>query len=159
MRHGGGGPCRAAWVFGSYARCSGPPDSGNGDRSAGRGASGDAGWRRVRGDDWEGVEEVATGAREWLRGFLLFESGIPTVRTSRKVFRPRDTYALHAASALNFAVIRHTGYNILTNNKAQTRPGDPCAGSASGPASTRPSEQSSSPLNDLGLSPAALGRR
>ena len=29
-------------------------------------------------DDWEGVEEVATGGLNWLRGFLPFANGIPT---------------------------------------------------------------------------------
>jgi len=29
-------------------------------------------------DDWEGVEEIATGALDWLRGFLPFIKGIPT---------------------------------------------------------------------------------
>ena len=38
-------------------------------------------------DDWEGVEEVATGALDWLRGFLPFANGIPTAQTLRKVFR------------------------------------------------------------------------
>ncbi len=42
-------------------------------------------------DDWEGVEEVATGALDWLRGFLPFANGIPTAQTLRKVFRLLDT--------------------------------------------------------------------
>ena len=29
-------------------------------------------------DDWEGVEEVATGALDWLGGFLPFANGIAT---------------------------------------------------------------------------------
>ena len=38
-------------------------------------------------DDWEGVEEVATGALDWLGGFLPFANGIATAQTLRKVFR------------------------------------------------------------------------
>jgi hypothetical protein len=41
-------------------------------------------------DDWEGVEEVATGALDWLRGFLPFANGIPTAQTLRNVFRLLD---------------------------------------------------------------------
>src|SRR5271165_5479680 len=33
-------------------------------------------------DDWDGVEEVANGALDWLRGFLPFANGIPTAQTS-----------------------------------------------------------------------------
>ena len=36
-------------------------------------------------DDWDGVEEVATGALDWLRGFLLFKNGIPTRPPSPKL--------------------------------------------------------------------------
>ena len=32
-------------------------------------------------DDWDGVEEVAAGALDWLRGFLPFKDGIPTAQT------------------------------------------------------------------------------
>ena len=45
-------------------------------------------------DDWEGVEEVATGGLNWLRGFLPFANGIPTAQTLRKVFRLLDAQAL-----------------------------------------------------------------
>jgi predicted transposase YbfD/YdcC len=45
-------------------------------------------------DDWEGVEEIAAGALDWLRGFLPFAHGIPTAQTLRKVFRLLDTRAL-----------------------------------------------------------------
>jgi predicted transposase YbfD/YdcC len=45
-------------------------------------------------DDWEGVEEIAKGALEWLRGLLPFASGVPTAQTFRKVFRLIDTQAL-----------------------------------------------------------------
>src|SRR5208283_5453001 len=41
-------------------------------------------------DDWEGVEAVAEGALDWLRGFLPFAAGIPTAQTFRKVFRLID---------------------------------------------------------------------
>ena len=38
-------------------------------------------------DDWEGVETVAEGALEWLRGLLPFAEGVPTAQTFRKVVR------------------------------------------------------------------------
>jgi hypothetical protein len=37
-------------------------------------------------DDWEGIEEIATGAVDWLRGFLPFAEGVPTAQTFRKFF-------------------------------------------------------------------------
>src|ERR1700679_3068098 len=45
-------------------------------------------------DDWEGVEEVATGALDWLRGFLPFANGIPTAQPLRRVFLLLDSEAL-----------------------------------------------------------------
>ncbi len=45
-------------------------------------------------DGWEGVEEIADGALDWLRGFLPFANGVPTAQTLRKVFRLLDTPAL-----------------------------------------------------------------
>lgn len=45
-------------------------------------------------DDWEGIEEIARGTLEWLRGFLPFTNGVPTAQTFRKVFRLLDTQAL-----------------------------------------------------------------
>lgn len=50
-------------------------------------------------DDWEGVEEVATGALDWLRAFLPFENGIATAQTLRKVFRLLDPEALERGFA------------------------------------------------------------
>ena len=50
-------------------------------------------------DDWDGVEEVAMGALDWLRGFLPFSNGIPTAQTLRKVFRLLDTQALQRGFA------------------------------------------------------------
>ena len=44
--------------------------------------------------DWEGIEEVAKGALDWLRRFLPFANGIATAQTLRKVFRLLDTQAL-----------------------------------------------------------------
>jgi hypothetical protein len=46
------------------------------------------------GDDWEGIEEVAEGALDWLRRFLPFKDGIATAQTLRKVFRLLDPAAL-----------------------------------------------------------------
>jgi predicted transposase YbfD/YdcC len=45
-------------------------------------------------DDWEGIEEIAKGTLDWLRGFLPFANGIPTAQTFRKAFRLLDTQAL-----------------------------------------------------------------
>ena len=53
----------------------------------------------MRGDDWEGVEEVVAGALEWLRGFLPFANGIATAQTLRKVFRLLGTQALQRGFA------------------------------------------------------------
>lgn len=57
-------------------------------------------------DDWDSVEEVATGALDWLRGFLLFENGIPTAQTLRKVFRLLDPQALQRGFAAWAASLR-----------------------------------------------------
>jgi predicted transposase YbfD/YdcC len=46
------------------------------------------------GDDWEGIEEVALGALDWLRQFLPFKEGVATAQTLRKVFRLLDPAAL-----------------------------------------------------------------
>ena len=48
-------------------------------------------------DDWEGVEEIATGALDWPRGFLPF--AVPTAQTFRKVFRLLDAQALQRGFA------------------------------------------------------------
>ena len=53
----------------------------------------------MRGDDWEGVEEVVAGALDWLRGFLPFANGIATAQTLRKVFRLLGTQALQRGFA------------------------------------------------------------
>ena len=37
-------------------------------------------------DGWQGVEEVATGAVDWLRGFPAFASGAPTAQTCARRF-------------------------------------------------------------------------
>jgi len=51
-------------------------------------------------DDWEGVEEIATGGLDWWQGFLPFANGIPTAQTVRKVFRLLDAPRLREASPL-----------------------------------------------------------
>src|SRR6202451_1301130 len=56
-------------------------------------------------DDWEGVEEVATGALDWLRGFLPFANGIPTAQTLRKGFRLLDSEALQRGFAASSALL------------------------------------------------------
>jgi predicted transposase YbfD/YdcC len=57
-------------------------------------------------DDWEGIEEVASGALDWLRGFLPFANGIATAQTFRKVFRLLDSQALARSFAAWAASIR-----------------------------------------------------
>ena len=64
-------------------------------------------------DDWEGVEEVAGGALEWLRGFLPFASGIPTAQTLRKVFRLLDTQALQRGFAAWAASLRAEAREVI----------------------------------------------
>ena len=65
-------------------------------------------------DDWEGVEEVATGALEWLGGFLLpFTNGIPTAQTLRKVFRLLDTQALQRGFAAWAASLRAEARDVI----------------------------------------------
>lgn len=57
-------------------------------------------------DDWEGIEEVAAGALDWLRGFLPFSHGIATAQTLRKVFRLLDPRALEQGFAAWAASVR-----------------------------------------------------
>ena len=64
-------------------------------------------------DDWDGVEEVATGALDWLRGFLPFKNGIPTAQTLRKVFRLLDTEALQRGFAAWAASLRAEARGVI----------------------------------------------
>jgi len=64
-------------------------------------------------DDWEGVEEVATGALDWLRGFLPFANGIATAQTLRKVFRLLDTQALQRSFAAWAASLRAEARDVI----------------------------------------------
>src|SRR5271166_5164451 len=64
-------------------------------------------------DDWEGVEEVASGALDWLRFFLPFASGIPTAQTLRKVFRLLDTQALQRGFAAWAASLRAEAREVI----------------------------------------------
>ena len=64
-------------------------------------------------DDWEGVEEVATGAVDWLRGFLPFANGIATAQTLRKVFRLLDTEALQRGFAAWAASLRAEAREVI----------------------------------------------
>src|SRR5271166_4760745 len=64
-------------------------------------------------DDWEGVEEVASGALDWLRFFLPFASGIPTAQTLRKVFRLLDTQALQRGFAAWAASLRVQAREVI----------------------------------------------
>src|ERR1700729_2313714 len=64
-------------------------------------------------DDWEGVEEVATGGLDWLRGFLPFANGIPTAQTLRKVFRLLDAQALERGFAAWAASMRAAARAVI----------------------------------------------
>jgi predicted transposase YbfD/YdcC len=64
-------------------------------------------------DDWEGVEEIATGALDWLGGFLPFANGIPTAQTLRKVFRLLDTQALQRGFAAWAASLRAEAREVM----------------------------------------------
>jgi predicted transposase YbfD/YdcC len=64
-------------------------------------------------DDWEGVEEIATGALDWLGGFLPFANGIPTAQTLRKVFRLLDTQALQRGFAAWAASLRAEAREVI----------------------------------------------
>jgi predicted transposase YbfD/YdcC len=57
-------------------------------------------------DDWEGIEEVASGALAWLRTFLPFTHGIARAQTLRKVFRLLDPQALEQGFAAWAASVR-----------------------------------------------------
>lgn len=64
-------------------------------------------------DDWDGVEEVATGALNWLRGFLPFSNGVPTAQTLRKVFRLLDAQALQRGFAAWAASLRAEAREVI----------------------------------------------
>lgn len=64
-------------------------------------------------DDWEGVEEVATGALDWLRSFLPFAHGVATAQTLRKVFRLLDPEALEQGFATWVASIRPLAREVI----------------------------------------------
>ena len=64
-------------------------------------------------DDWEGVEEIAEGALDWLRGFLPFANGIPTAQTLRKVFRLLDPEALQRGFAAWAASLRAAAREVI----------------------------------------------
>jgi len=64
-------------------------------------------------DDWEGVEEIATGALDWLRGFLRYANGVPTAQTLRKVFRLLDTQALQRGFAAWAASMRAQAREVI----------------------------------------------
>ena len=64
-------------------------------------------------DDWDGVEEIATGALDWLGGFLPFAHGVPTAQTLRKVFRLLDTQALQRGFAAWAASLRAEAREVI----------------------------------------------
>jgi predicted transposase YbfD/YdcC len=64
-------------------------------------------------DDWDGVEEVATGALDWLRSYLPFENGVATAQTLRKVFRLLDPKALEKGFASWAASVRPLAREVI----------------------------------------------
>ena len=64
-------------------------------------------------DDWEGVEEIADGALDWLRGLLPFANGVATAQTLRKVFRLLDTQALQRGFAAWAASLRAEARDVI----------------------------------------------
>jgi predicted transposase YbfD/YdcC len=64
-------------------------------------------------DDWEGIEEAASGALDWLRAFLPFENGIATAQTLRKVFRLLDPAALERGFAAWAASMRPVAREVI----------------------------------------------
>jgi hypothetical protein len=64
-------------------------------------------------DDREGVEGVAEGALDWLRGFLPFKEGVPTALTFRKVFRLIDKRALSEGFAAWAASTRRVAREVV----------------------------------------------
>src|SRR5579863_6289106 len=64
-------------------------------------------------DDWEGVEEVAKGALDWLGRFLPFANGIATAQTFRKVFRLLDARALERGFAAWAASARTRAREVI----------------------------------------------
>ena len=64
-------------------------------------------------DDWDGIEEIATGALDWLRGFLPFAEGVPTAQTFRKVFRLLDAPALQRGFAAWAASMRGAAREVI----------------------------------------------
>jgi hypothetical protein len=67
----------------------------------------------LRADDWEGIEEVAKGALDSLRRFLLFANSIPTTQTLREEFRLLDTLALAKGFAAWAASARGVKHQVV----------------------------------------------
>jgi predicted transposase YbfD/YdcC len=64
-------------------------------------------------DDWEGVEAVAEGALDWLRGFLPFAEGVPRAQTFCKVFRLINSQALSESFAAWVGSARRVAREIV----------------------------------------------
>ncbi|WP_159732520.1 ISAs1 family transposase [Methylosinus sp. Ce-a6] len=64
-------------------------------------------------DDWDGVEEVAAGALDWLRGYLPFENGVATAQTLRKVSRLLDPKALEQGFSAWAASVRPLAREVI----------------------------------------------
>jgi hypothetical protein len=64
-------------------------------------------------DDWEGVEEIAKGALDWLRDFLPYRNAVPTAQTFRKVFRLLDAQALARGFAAWAASVRRVEGQVV----------------------------------------------
>lgn len=69
-------------------------------------------------DDWDGIEEVASGALDWLRRFLPYADGIATAQTFRKVFRLLDARHLGEGFAQWAASLREAAGTSSTETIA-----------------------------------------
>ena len=79
-------------------------------------------------DDWEEIEEVATGALDWLRAFLPFENGIATAQTLRKIFRLLDPAALEQGFAAWAASMRPLSREVIAVDGKTSRGSRPSDG-------------------------------
>ncbi len=64
-------------------------------------------------DDWDGVEEVATGALHWRRELLPFEHGIAMAQTLRKGFRLLGPEALERGFTAWAASVRPLAREVI----------------------------------------------
>lgn len=80
------------------------------------------------GDDWDGVEEIAHGALDWLRRFLPFKEGVATAQTLRKVFRLLDPAALEQGFAAWASSLRPKAREVVAIDGKTLRGSRGCDG-------------------------------